>query len=200
MDGCYCLLFFFRYSAANHPVNRDYQQSVIACTIFSSSSLQCLFVHHPSSKRLRITSLHIPRSYPLPFYPYHDHLIKTTPIAEQKNAITVFPHSHTYPTNKHAVKSHTDSTQHGANSPLTFLHPLHLTKYTITHTNPISLSSKTIHSPHNSTYNSNPPPFPPTHLPIHSPFPSTIRINENHTHPKSAPLLPSPLLHSENTP
>ena len=173
---------------------------MIACTIFSSSSLQCLFVHHPSSKRLRITSLHIPRLYPLPFYPYHDHLIKTTPIAEQKNAITVFPHSHTYPTNKHAVKSQTDSTQHGANSPLTFLHPLHLTKYTITHTNPISLSSKTTHSPHNSTCNSNSPPFPPTHLPIHSPFPSTIRINENHTHPKSAPLLPSPLLHSENTP
>ena len=173
---------------------------MIACTIFAFSSLQCLFVNHTSSKRLRITSLHIPRVYPLIFYPHHDHLIKTTPIAEQKNAITVFPHSHTFPTKIPVIKSQTLFTQHSANSPLTILHPSHLTKYTIIHTNSISLSSKTTHSPHNSTCNSNPPPFLPIHLLIHSPFTPTIRINENHTHPKSAPLLPSPLLHSKNTP
>lgn len=155
MDGCYCLLFYFRYSAAYHHVNRDYQQLVIACTIFSSSSLQYLFVHHTGSKQLRITSFHIPRAYPLPFYPYHALHINSIPIAEQKNTITVFPHSRTYPTNKHAIKSQTVSTQYSANSPLTILHPPLLTKYTVTHTNPISLSSKTTHSPHNSTCNSN---------------------------------------------
>ena len=122
------------------------------------------------------------------------------PYTVPKNTITVFPHSRTYPTKKHAIKSHTVSAQYSTNSQLAFLHPPLLTKHTVTHTNPISLSSKTTHSPHNSTCNSNPPPFPPIHLPIHSSFPSTIRINENHTYPKSAPLLPSPLLHSENTP
>ena len=173
---------------------------MIACTIFAFSSLQCLFVHHTSSKRLRITSLHIPRAYPMLFFPYHDHLINSTPKTEQKSVISVFPHSRTYPTKKPIIKSHTVSVQHSASSPLAFLHPPLLTKHTVTHFHPALLSSKAIHSPHNSTCNSNPPPFPPIHLPIHSPFTPTIRINEKHTHPKSAPLLPSPLLHSENTP